>query len=94
MNIGKYALAHTRVYIEVIENNDQVEIIMKNISEAEMNFDGDEITERFIQGDKSRNSGGSGLGLTIVKSFTEIQNGQFHIELDGDLFKSVIIFNS
>ncbi len=93
MNISKYTLPHTRVYIEVIDNDEYVQIIMKNISEAEMHFNGDEITERFIQGDKSRNQEGSGLGLAIVKSFTEIQNGSFHIELDGDLFKSIIIFN-
>lgn len=92
MNISKYALAHTRVYIDIIEKDKHVSIIFKNISEAEMIFNENEIVERFVQGDKSRNSHGSGLGLAIVKSFTEIQGGQFHVELDGDLFKTVITF--
>ena len=92
MNISKYALAHTRVYIDIIEKDKHVSIIFKNISEAEMTFNENEIVERFVQGDKSRNSHGSGLGLAIVKSFTEIQGGQFHVELDGDLFKTVITF--
>lgn len=92
MNISKYALSNTRVYIDIRELNDSVHIIFKNISEAEMTFNENEIVERFVQGDKSRNSHGSGLGLAIVKSFTELQGGQFQIELDGDLFKSIIIF--
>ncbi|MEG0685388.1 MAG: HAMP domain-containing sensor histidine kinase [Coprobacillus sp.] len=92
MNISKYALSHTRVYIDVQENIDTVEITFKNISETEMKFNQSDIVERFVQGDESRNTSGSGLGLAIVKSFTEIQNGQFKIELDGDLFKSILIF--
>lgn len=92
MNISKYALPHTRVYIDIHDHDDQVEIIFKNISEEEMTFNENEIVERFVQGDKSRNTHGSGLGLAIVKSFTEIQGGQFHVELDGDLFKTIVIF--
>lgn len=92
MNISKYALPHTRVYIDIIEADSHVEIIFKNISEVEMRFNEKDIVERFVQGDESRNTSGSGLGLAIVKSFTEIQNGQFKIELDGDLFKSILIF--
>ena len=57
-----------------------------------MNFNEQDIVERFVQGDKSRHTGGSGLGLAIVKSFTEIQKGTFHVEIDGDLFKSVLTF--
>lgn len=92
MNISKYALPHTRVYIDIHDHDDHVEIIFKNISEEEMTFNENEIVERFVQGDKSRNTHGSGLGLAIVKSFTEIQGGQFHVELDGDLFKTIVIF--
>jgi len=92
INITKYALPYTRVYITLEEREDQVIITFKNISENEMNFNEEEIVERFVQGDKSRNTSGSGLGLAIVKSFTEIQKGQFHVEIDGDLFKSILIF--
>lgn len=92
MNISKYALPHTRVYIDIHDHDDHVEIIFKNISEEEMTFNENEIVERFVQGDKSRNTHGSGLGLAIVKSFTEIQGGQFKVELDGDLFKTIVIF--
>lgn len=92
MNISKYALPHTRVYIDIHNHPNQVEIIFKNISEEEMTFNKNEIVERFVQGDKSRNTHGSGLGLAIVKSFTELQGGQFKIELDGDLFKTIVIF--
>lgn len=92
MNICKYAMDNTRVFIEMIEQDNHIQIIFKNISQDEMTFNENEIVERFVQGDKSRNSHGSGLGLAIVKSFTELQGGQFYIELDGDLFKSIIIF--
>ncbi len=67
-----------------------VEITIKNMSATELNFDADEITERFVRGDLSRNTEGSGLGLAIAKSFTEAQGGKFRIEVDGDLFKVVI----
>ena len=93
MNISKYALAHTRVYIDIDESEDDVCIIFKNISEQSLNFNTDEIVERFTRGDKSRNSEGSGLGLAIVKSFVEVQGGTFHIETDGDLFKAIIHFS-
>lgn len=93
INISKYALDHTRVYIDVIEDEDNITIIFKNISEQEITFNNKEIVERFVQGDKSRNTTGSGLGLAIVKSFTELQKGQFQVETDGDLFKSIITFH-
>lgn len=93
INISKYALENTRVYIDVIDDNEKITIVFKNISEQEINFNEKEIVERFVQGDKSRNTTGSGLGLAIVKSFTELQKGEFHVETDGDLFKSVIIFH-
>ena len=93
-NINKYAMPNTRVYIDIKEGENTVEIQMKNISESAMNFTEEEIVERFVRGDTSRHESGSGLGLAIVKSFTEIQNGQFNIEIDGDLFKIILIFNS
>ena len=67
-------------------------IMIKNISAQELNFTGEEIVERFVRGDKSRNTSGSGLGLAIAKSFTEIQGGLFKIDIDGDLFKAIIQF--
>lgn len=91
-NISKYALANTRVYITLEESEHEIKAMFKNISEEEMDFDSDEIMERFVRGDQSRNSEGSGLGLAIVKSFAEIQNATFNIETDGDLFKSIITF--
>ncbi|MFQ9151226.1 MAG: ATP-binding protein [Blautia sp.] len=69
-----------------------MEIILKNISRDELTMDVEELTERFMRGDKSRNTEGSGLGLAIVKSFVELQGGSFHIEADGDLFKAKMSF--
>ena len=65
---------------------------LKNISQEQMNFSPQEITERFVRGDKSRHESGSGLGLAIAKSFTEAQGGDFKIDIDGDLFKAIIEF--
>ena len=62
----------------------------KNVSAAEITFNPEEITERFVRGDESRNTEGSGLGLAIVKNFVELQGGKFYIQLDGDLFKAMI----
>lgn len=92
-NISKYALNNSRVYLDILENKDDVLIIFKNISQDEMNFTQEEITERFIRGDKSRHESGSGLGLAIAKSFTEAQGGSFNIDIDGDLFKVTICFD-
>ncbi len=89
-NISRYALDHTRVFIEVKEEDDHYKICYKNTSKAPLDFNPEEITERFVRGDKSRHEVGSGLGLAIVKSFTEIQGGIFAIEIDGDLFKAII----
>ena len=91
-NISKYAMANSRVYLEIKETDDEVIIEFKNISATQMNFSAEEIVERFVRGDKSRHEAGSGLGLAIAKSFTEIQNGKFEIEIDGDLFKVIITF--
>lgn len=91
-NIAKYALPGTRVYVSATAQPEYTEIVFKNISEAQMNFTSEEIVERFVRGDKSRHESGSGIGLAIVKSFTEVQNGTFSIEIDGDLFKAVVRF--
>lgn len=97
-NIQKYAMPGSRVYVAVKkpadETEDTVEITLKNMSASELNFDAGEITERFVRGDVSRNTEGSGLGLAIAKSFTEAQGGKFSIEVDGDLFKAVIVFKT
>lgn len=92
INIHHYALAHTRVYIDIRHVKDQVRIECKNISKEPLNFDADDIVDRFVRGDKSRHDGGSGLGLAIAKSFTEAMKGSFRIETDGDLFKAIVEF--
>lgn len=86
-NITKYALEGSRVYIDVTENKDQFTISMKNISKDKLNISSDELMQRFVRGDKSRYTEGSGLGLSIAKSLTELQKGKFSITIDGDLFK-------
>lgn len=86
-NIGKYALSNSRVYISIHETNESIEIEFSNISEVPMDFSSEEITERFVRGDKSRSKQGSGLGLAIARSFTEVQGGLFNITIDCDLFK-------
>ncbi len=91
-NISKYAQPNTRVYIDVIRRFDKVEISFKNISKEPLNISGDELMERFVRGDSSRNTEGSGLGLSIAKSLTEIQKGKLDIQIDGDLFKVCLTF--
>ena len=90
VNITKYAMPHTRVYIELIDEGSHISVSMKNVSASELNFNTDEITDRFVRGDVSRNTEGSGLGLAIAKSFTELQYGTLKISTDADLFKVVI----
>lgn len=92
-NSIKYALPYSRVFIDVIETEESVTLIIKNISAEEMNFTAEEIVERFSRGDTSRHTEGSGLGLAISKNLVELQGGEFQVILDGDLFKVVIIFN-
>lgn len=87
VNITKYAMPHTRVYIELRDEGNEVWISMKNVSAAELNFNADEITDRFVRGDASRNTEGSGLGLAIAKSFTELQYGTLKVATEADLFK-------
>ncbi len=92
VNITKYAMPHTRVYITMEETENHVKITMKNISATELNFNPSEITERFVRGDASRNTEGSGLGLAIAKSFTELQGGRLEVFTDADLFTVEITF--
>ncbi|WP_423230266.1 histidine kinase dimerization/phospho-acceptor domain-containing protein [Clostridium acetireducens] len=91
-NIIKYSQPNTRVYIDLIEKDNNIVVTMKNISNYEMNFNSDELFERFKRGDKSRNTDGSGLGLAIAKSIVELQGGTLNIQIDGDLFKVIVKF--
>lgn len=91
-NVFKYALKGSRVYIDVInnENSDKIILIIKNISSYELNIAVDELMERFKRADESRNSEGSGLGLAIAKDLIEMQKGSLNLEIDGDLFKAIV----
>lgn len=91
-NILKYAMPGSRVYVDIKDLEKEVKIIFRNISASELDYDVEHLTDRFVRGDSSRNTEGSGLGLAIVKSFVELQNGTFQIEVDGDLFKAIIVW--
>ena len=89
-NISKYALPGTRVYVQTQESEQTISVFFKNISASALNISSGELMERFVRGDASRNTEGSGLGLSIARSLTELQGGQFTVEIDGDLFKVII----
>ena len=89
-NVVKYAMPETRVYVDVRTSEGNAVISVKNISRAALNVSAGELMERFVRGDASRSTEGSGLGLSIAKSLTELQHGQFNISTDGDLFKAEI----
>ncbi|HMM07072.1 MAG TPA: HAMP domain-containing sensor histidine kinase [Clostridiales bacterium] len=91
-NICKYSLPHTRVYFNVKTGGETVVITLKNISATPLNITADDLMERFVRGDSARTTEGSGLGLSIAKSLTELQKGRFDLYVDGDLFKVVIVF--
>lgn len=91
-NVYKYALEGTRVYADLETEEDVVTFTLKNVSAAPLNISADELMERFTRGDSSRTTEGSGLGLSIAKDLTRLQNGEFEIQLDGDLFKVIIRF--
>ena len=93
VNITKYALPHTRVFIDVEETEKVAVVRMKNVSAAELTFDTEEITDRFVRGDASRNTEGSGLGLAIARSFTELMGGTLHVSTEADLFRVEIRFH-
>lgn len=89
-NVVKYAMPETRVYVDVRTSEGNAVISVKNISRAALNVSAEELMERFVRGDASRSTEGSGLGLSIAKSLTELQHGQFSISTDGDLFKAEV----
>lgn len=91
-NVYKYAMEHTRIYLDMTVNAESVMVSIKNISAQPLNIQADELTERFIRGDVSRSTEGSGLGLAIAKNLTVAQGGEFNIYLDGDLFKVNLTF--
>lgn len=91
-NICKYSLPGSRVYLELIETEKQAIFTFKNTSKEALNISPDELMERFVRGDKSRNTEGNGLGLSIAKSLTELQNGTLDLNIDGDLFKATLTF--
>ena len=86
-NISKYALEGSRVYIKLEKQKEEVYLEFKNISKDKLNISEEELMQRFVRGDKSRYTEGSGLGLSIAESLTELQGGKFKIDIDGDLFK-------
>ncbi|MBQ7933555.1 MAG: HAMP domain-containing histidine kinase [Lachnospiraceae bacterium] len=92
-NLCKYALENTRVYIDLLAEDGKISLSVKNISACQMNIKPEELTERFIRGDSARSTEGSGLGLSIAKSLTQVQGGSFDIYVDGDLFKVTISFD-
>ena len=93
-NAFKYAARNSRIYIDITSENNIATFVIKNISENPLNIKPDELTERFVRGDVSRTTEGSGLGLSIAKSLTILQGGKFEIIIDGDLFKVQIRFKA
>ena len=91
-NAVKYAMPGTRLYIDLIPLSGTVQISLKNISAEPLNVSAEELTERFVRGDASRNTEGSGLGLNIAKSLMELQQGDLELLVDGDLFKVTLTF--
>ncbi len=91
-NAAKYSMEHTRIYADIFEQEDKAVFTIKNISATKLNISPDELTERFVRGDVSRTTDGSGLGLSIAKSLAKLQGGELVIEIDGDLYKANVIF--
>ena len=90
-NICKYSAPNSRAYITLEKNGDNVQFTFKNVSAAPLNITAEELKERFVRGDESRHSEGSGLGLSIAGSLAELMNGSVDIVIDGDLFKAIVI---
>lgn len=93
-NVCKYAQPATRVYLNLERKEKQSVITFRNISKYALNITSEELLERFVRGDRSRNTEGSGLGLSIAKSLTELQKGKLDLYIDGDLFKVVLRFDT
>ena len=92
-NICKYAQPNTRVYLSLERKEGKAVITFRNISGTQLNISGEELMERFVRGDASRNTEGSGLGLSIAKSLVQLQKGEMRLIVDGDLFKTELVFN-
>ncbi len=90
-NACKYAMTDSRLYIDSFSDGNDITVVFKNISASALNIPPEELMERFVRGDSSRSTSGSGLGLTIAKTLTELQNGSFSLEIDGDLFKAIVV---
>ena len=91
-NCVKYAMPETRIYLDLVAWDGYVTLSLKNISASQLNIPAEQLMERFVRGDESRTTEGSGLGLSIARSLTELQGGLFRLEVDGDLFKAVVSF--
>lgn len=91
-NAFKYAMEYSRIYADIAIENQSVSFTMKNVSQTPLNIGADELTERFVRGDVTRSTEGSGLGISIAKSLTELQGGDFQLFIDGDLFKVKLVF--
>ena len=91
-NCYKYALEGTRIYLNVVRWDGSITLSIKNISRQALNIPPDQLMERFVRGEESRSTEGSGLGLSIARSLTELQDGTFRLDIDGDLFKAAISF--
>ena len=89
-NCAKYAMEGTRIYLELVRGKGQVVLSVKNISREALNIPPERLMERFVRGEESRTTEGSGLGLSIARSLTELQGGTFEVTVDGDLFKAVV----
>ena len=89
-NVSKYSMDGSRVYIDVVEDGENVITTIKNTSKNQLNITEEELMQRFVRGDSSRHTEGSGLGLNIAKSLMDLMQGSFEIQIDGDLFKSII----
>ena len=92
-NAVKYAMPGTRLYVDLAEEGSRVRISLKNISAQQLNVNSEELLERFVRGDASRNTEGSGLGLNISKNLMELQGGSLQLTVDGDLFKVTLLFD-
>jgi signal transduction histidine kinase len=92
-NAVKYAMPGTRLYIDVAVRETQLQLSLKNVSREPLTLTPEELTERFVRGDTSRNTEGSGLGLNIARSLMELQKGQLQLQIDGDLFKATLVFS-
>ena len=93
-NICKYAQPDTRVYIDLEKRKEKVYVTFKNTSKTQLNISSEELMERFVRGDESRNTEGNGLGLNIARSLMELMKGELALVVDGDLFKVILTFNS